>query len=59
MCVSFDDAAIRKVYIASVVGEWNMSMEHSWTDTDRYKQKYSEKNLSPCHFIKMQIYLYI
>jgi hypothetical protein len=28
-----------------------MSMEQWWSDTDRGKPKYSEKNLSHCHFV--------
>jgi len=28
-----------------------MSMEHRWKHTDDEKLKYSEKNLSHCHFI--------
>jgi hypothetical protein len=26
-------------------------MEHRWNETDREKQKYSEENLSQCHFV--------
>jgi hypothetical protein len=26
-------------------------MEHRWNETDRGKPKYSEKNLSQCHFV--------
>jgi hypothetical protein len=26
-------------------------MEHRWNDTDRGKPKYSEENLSQCHFV--------
>jgi hypothetical protein len=26
-------------------------MEHGWTEIDRGKPKYSEKNLSQCHFV--------
>jgi hypothetical protein len=28
-----------------------MTMEHWWNDADRGKPKYSEKNLSHCHFV--------
>jgi hypothetical protein len=28
-----------------------MSVDHSWNDTDREKLKYTEKNLSECHFV--------
>jgi hypothetical protein len=26
-------------------------MEHRWNETDRGKPKYTEKNLSQCHFV--------
>jgi hypothetical protein len=28
-----------------------ISMEHRWNEIDRGKPKYSEKNLSKCHFV--------
>jgi len=28
-----------------------MSVEHWWNDTDRGNLKYSEKDLSQCHFV--------
>jgi hypothetical protein len=28
-----------------------ISMEHGWNDIDRGKPKYSERNLSQCHFV--------
>jgi hypothetical protein len=28
-----------------------MNVEYWWNDTDREKPKYSEKNLSYCHFV--------
>jgi Zn-finger protein len=28
-----------------------ISMEHRWNEIDRRKPKYSEKNLSQCHFV--------
>jgi len=28
-----------------------MSKDHEWNDTDMRKEKYSEKNLSYCHFV--------
>jgi hypothetical protein len=33
------------MFIESTVDELNMSIEHCWNDTDRRKQKYSEKIL--------------
>jgi len=36
-----------------VVDEWNMSMEHWWSNTARCKQKYLGKNLSQLLFIQI------
>jgi hypothetical protein len=33
----FNDVSSCKCYTASVVNEWNVNMEHRWTDTDRAK----------------------
>ena len=38
-----------------MVGEWNISMEHWWNDTDRQKPWYSEKNLSQCCLVHHQL----
>jgi hypothetical protein len=37
-------------YIASVIDEL-MSLKHWWNGTDREELKYSERNLSQCHFV--------
>jgi hypothetical protein len=36
--------------LCNINGEW-MSMENWWDDSDKRKWKYSEKNLSQCHFV--------
>jgi hypothetical protein len=32
-------------------------MEHHWNAIDRGKPKYSEKNLSQCHFVHLKSYM--
>ena len=37
-------------HVAPIVNEWNTSMKHWWSGTDRGKRKYSEKNQSSWRF---------
>lgn len=46
-----NDAVSRSDYMALVVAEWNMSMQHWWNDSDSRKPKYLEKNLFQCHSV--------
>jgi hypothetical protein len=32
-------------------------MEHQWIESDRGKPKYSEKNLSHCHFVYLKSHM--
>jgi hypothetical protein len=32
-------------------------MEHRWNETDKGKPKYSEKNLSQCHFVHHKLHM--
>jgi hypothetical protein len=49
--------AALKAYCATLWGKWwglfgfSFLMVHRWNDIDRGKPKYSEKNLSQCHFV--------
>jgi hypothetical protein len=45
----FNDAVNYWYYITSVLYELHMRLEHWWNDTDRGKQKYSEKSLPQWH----------
>jgi hypothetical protein len=36
---------------------FSISMEHRWKEIDRGKPKYSEKNLSQCHFVHNQSHM--
>jgi hypothetical protein len=42
---------MRKVMKMMVFFCFSILMEHRWNEIDRGKPKYSEKNLSQCHYV--------
>ena len=47
---SFAGSQISRPSVENII-EMKMNMEHSFNDTDRGKLKYSEQNLTQCHFV--------
>jgi len=45
----YKGALLTYLFTASVVDEWNVSMEHWWNGCNEGTLKYSEKDVSHCH----------
>jgi hypothetical protein len=46
-----------KMMIMKVFFCFSILMEHRWNEIDRGKPKYSEKNLSQCHFVHHKFHM--